>query len=142
MEDKDLKYKQFVAKVAASKLVWGLKSKTGWANSNAIDDEEVDVVPVWSDRALAKASARDDWKSYVPTEIPLGAFLENWCVEFAENDTLVGINWDPRMLGKENDALEVALDILKQLKAINSAITFADYSSLDEFIADISESAE
>ena len=33
MEDiADVKYTQFIEKVAATKLVWGLKSKTGWAN--------------------------------------------------------------------------------------------------------------
>jgi hypothetical protein len=135
-------YQLFIERVAASKLVWGLKSKNGWANSHSADSEDTDVVPFWSERAYAKACARDDWKDFTPTEIPLVQFLENWCIGMAEDDTLIGINWDPKMLGEEEDALGVALDVLKQLKVINSAIKFANFGSLDEFIAEISEDEE
>ena len=133
------KYNQFIERVAATKLVWGLKSKTGWANSESAEDEEVSVIPFWSERAYAKVCARDDWKSYSPTEVPLAIFLEDWCIGMAENETLIGINWDANMLGKETDALEVVLDILNRLKTINSTIKFASYGSIDEFITDISE---
>lgn len=135
----DSKYNQFVERVAASKLVWGLKSKTGWANAESAEDEEVSVVPFWSERAYAKICARDDWKGHAPAEIPLGIFLEDWCMGMAENDTLVGLNWDANMLGKETEALEVVVDILNRLKAINSAIKFNNYSSIDEFLTEISE---
>ena len=133
------RYSQFVERVAATKLVWGLKSKTGWANTESADDDEVGVIPFWSDRAYAKICARDDWKSFSPAEVPLGMFLEDWCMGMAENDTLAGINWDANMLGKEVEALEVVMDVLTRLKAINSAIKFANYSSIDEFISEISE---
>ncbi|TSD67708.1 DUF2750 domain-containing protein [Inquilinus sp. KBS0705] len=142
MEEQDLKYRQFIEKVAASKLVWGLKSKTGWANTESAEDEEVALIPFWSDRTLAKLSAREDWKNYTPTEVPLAIFLEDWCMEMAENETLAGINLNPRMDGIEVDAISLALDILNQLKAINSAITFENYSSINEFITEISESVE
>jgi len=133
------KYNQFVERVAATKLVWGLKSKTGWANTESAEDDEVAVIPFWSERAYAKICARDDWKSYSPTEVPLSIFLEDWCMGMAENDTLAGINWDANMLGKELDALELIVDVLNRLKVINSAIKFVNYSSIDEFIAEISE---
>ena len=97
------------------------------------------VIPFWSERAYAKICARDDWKSYSPTEVPLSIFLEDWCMGMAENDTLAGINWDANMLGKELDALELIVDVLNRLKVINSAIKFVNYSSIDEFIAEISE---
>ncbi|AMR34223.1 hypothetical protein A0256_23610 [Mucilaginibacter sp. PAMC 26640] len=133
------KYNQFVERVAATKLVWGLKNKTGWANTESAEDDEVGVIPFWSDRAYAKICARDDWKSFSPTEVPLGMFLEDWCMDLSENDTLAGINWDANMLGKEVDALELVVAILNRLKEINSAIKFANYSSIDEFISQISE---
>jgi hypothetical protein len=138
-EEIETKYKQFIEKVAAAKLVWGLKSKTGWANAESAQNAELAVVPFWSERGLAKISARDDWKSFVPTEIPLGDFLENWCTGMAENETFAGINWDAHMHGIESDALGVALDVLNRLNEINSAITFANYSSINEFINEISE---
>ncbi|MBB6129229.1 DUF2750 domain-containing protein [Mucilaginibacter lappiensis] len=136
------KYKLFIEKVAASKLVWALKSKNGWANSHSNESEDVDVIPFWSDRAYAKTCARDDWKGYLPVEIPLAEFLESWCIEMADNEVLAGINWDVNMFGKESTALNVALDILEQLNAINSAISFKNYNSINEFITEISESLD
>ncbi|MBB5395695.1 DUF2750 domain-containing protein [Mucilaginibacter sp. AK015] len=135
----EAKYIAFIEKVAATKQVWGLKSKTGWANAEATDEEDTAVIPFWSDRALAKVCARDDWKSYLPTEIPLAAFLEDWCMGMAENGTLAGINWDAKMFGTEAGALVVALDILNRLNTINSAITFTNYDSINQFITEISE---
>lgn len=136
------KYTEFIEKVAASKQVWGLMSKAGWANSHSAEDEEITVVPFWSDRSLAKASARDDWKSFTPTEIPLTDFLESWCLGMAEDGTLVGINWDAKMQGEESESLEVALDILNRLHAIGSAIKFKNYGSINDFIDEISEEEE
>jgi hypothetical protein len=136
------KYKLFIERAAASKLVWGLKSKDGWANSYSNDSEEVDVIPFWSDRAYAKICARDEWKGYIPVEIPLAEFLESWCVGMADEETLAGVNWDANMFGVESEALNVALDILNRLNAINSAITFKNYSSINEFITEISESLD
>lgn len=138
-EDLEAKYIAFVEKVAASKQVWGLKSKTGWANAGATGNEEVAVIPFWSDRALAKICARDDWKSYTPTEIPLAIFLEDLCLDMADNEVLAGINWDAKMFGTEADATVVALDILNRLNTINSAITFTNYASLQEFITELSD---
>ncbi|NOW97658.1 DUF2750 domain-containing protein [Mucilaginibacter sp. SG564] len=136
------KYKLFIGKTAASKSVWALKSKNGWANSHSNDSEDVDVIPFWSDRAYAKACARDDWKGYLPVEIPLAEFLESWCIEMADNEVLAGINWDTNMFGKESTALDLAVDVLEQLNAINSAISFKNYSSINEFITEISESLD
>jgi hypothetical protein len=138
-QDTEAKYITFIEKVAASKQVWGLKSKTGWANADATDNADVSVIPFWSERSLAKICARDDWKTYTPAEIPLAAFLEDWCMGMAENETLAGIEWDAKMFGTEADALVVALDVLNRLAAINSAIIFTGYSSIQEFITDISE---
>jgi hypothetical protein len=138
-QDLETKYIAFVEKVAATKQVWGLKSKTGWANADATENAEVAVIPFWSERGLAKICARDDWKTYVPTEIPLAAFLEDWCMGMAENETLAGIEWDSKMFGTEADALVVTLDVLNRLAAITSAITFTNYGSIQEFVTEISE---
>jgi hypothetical protein len=135
----ELKYTRFIEQAVASKSVWGLKSKTGWANSNSQSDDNVSVIPFWSDRISAKGCARDDWKRYLPVEILLADFLENWCVEMADEEVLAGVNWNANMLGKESQALEVALDILTQLKAKDIAIAFKNYSSVDDFIANINE---
>jgi len=138
----DSKYQLFIEKTAATKMVWGLLSKEGWANSHSAEDEEVAVVPFWSDRALAKACARDDWRSFTPTAIPLPEFLESWCVGMADDGTLVGANWDANLSGKESEALAIALDILTRIKDTNSTLALKNYGSVDEFIADINQSDE
>jgi len=135
----ETKYKLFIERSAAAELVWGLKNKQGWANSSSAEDEEIGVVPFWSDKAYAKACARDDWKSYLPVSIPMAEFLESWCIGLAEGDTLVGADWDANMLGKEADGLQVALELLNQLKANNSTISFLNYDSIDDFIAQIND---
>jgi hypothetical protein len=138
-EDIAGKYQEFIEQVAATKQVWALKSKTGWANAESAQNPEATVIPFWTERGLAKTCARDDWKSFLPTEISLAGFLEDWCMEMEEEDTLAGINWDARMHGIEVDAGGLALDILNRLREINSAIKFAGYGSIDEFITEISE---
>ena len=136
----ETKYRLFIERTAAFKLVWGLQDKGGWANSNANDDEETDLIPFWSDRAYAKACARDEWAHYSPVSIPLAEFLENWCVGMADDKILAGINWDANMFGKESAALSVALDILNQLNSIGSTIKFTKYKSIDEFVNSIKSS--
>ncbi|WP_299359040.1 DUF2750 domain-containing protein [Mucilaginibacter sp.] len=141
-EDKEITdqaYRSFIEKTAASKLVWGLYEKRGWASSHSAESEDVDLVPLWSERSLAKICAKGDWRGYTPTEIPLTEFLESWCLDLAENEIMIGVNWDANLMGWEAGALSVALDILTQLNEIQSAITFSNYSSIDEFITEVTE---
>ena len=133
------KYKTFIEKIVASKLVWGLQNKNGWANSYSNDSEEVDVIPFWEDRFYAKSCAVDGWKGYAAVSIPLSDFLENWCVGMIEENILAGINWDAKMVGNEVDASKLAIDILDRLKAIDSAIEFMEYDSIDELVSKIKE---
>ena len=133
------KYKTFIEKIVASKLVWGLQNKNGWANSYSNDSEEVDVIPFWEDRFYAKSAAVEGWKGYAAVSIPLSDFLENWCLGMIEEKILAGINWDAKMNGEEVDASKLAIDILDRLKAIDSAIDFFEYDSIDALAAKIKE---
>ncbi|GAB3929848.1 DUF2750 domain-containing protein [Mucilaginibacter myungsuensis] len=135
----DNKYQLFVERAAATKMVWGLMGKGGWANTHAGDDEEVTLIPFWSDRALAKACARDDWKSFTPTSIPLGEFLETWCTGMAEEGNVAGVNLDTHMHGTETEAYAIALDVLEQIKSINSTVSLKNYPGVDELIADLNQ---
>jgi hypothetical protein len=133
----DQAYKSFIEKTAASKLVWGLYDKKVWASSHSAESEDIDLVPLWSERSLAKICVKDDWRGYTPTEIPLAEFLESWCIDLAENEILIGVNWDANLLGWEASALSIALDILTRLSTIQSAIKFKNYSGIDEFITEV-----
>jgi hypothetical protein len=135
----DQAYSSFIEKTAASKLVWGLYDKKNWASSHSAESEDIDLLPLWSERSLAKICAKDDWRGYSPTEIPLAEFLESWCIDLAENEILIGVNWDTNLLGWEASALSIALDILTRLSAMQSAIKFKNYSSIDEFMTEINQ---
>jgi hypothetical protein len=135
-------YKLFIEKTAASKLVWGLYDKKGWASSHSAESEDIDLVPLWSERSLAKICAKEGWRGYTPTEIPLAEFLESWCIDLAENEILIGVNWDANLLGWEAGALSIAFDILTRLSVMQSAITFLNYGSLNEFITEINQLIE
>jgi len=133
------KYQLFIEQAAAAEPVWGLKDKRGFANSTSAEDEDVSVVPFWSDKASAKACARDDWKGFLPISVSIAEFLESWCMEMFENGMLVGVNWDANMNGKEATAISLALAILNQLKVNNSGVKFANYDSTDQFIEEIND---
>jgi hypothetical protein len=135
----DTAYKQFIEQATTTKLVWGLKNKNGWANSHSATTEDVTVIPFWSDKTLARASAKDEWKSYLPVHIPLAEFLESWCMEMAEEDILMGVNWDANMHGAESGAAQVALDILNQLNSMAANISLTNYATINDFITAINE---
>jgi len=98
----------FVKQVAANKTVWGLKSSDGWAMAPSNRFKERKVMPFWSDRALAKSVTVGAWASWQPTSIKLDAFINLWLKGMKADNTLVGMNWDVHLTGKEiePDALE------------------------------------
>jgi hypothetical protein len=72
---------RFVRRVVESGDVWGLESDDGWAvcpSTESGDDEGIQVMPFWSDRAYAQRAANRFWEGYTPTAIPLARFLERW----------------------------------------------------------------
>ena len=107
----EYKHQNFVERVIESQTVWGLKSEEGYATSESNEYEDVEVIPFWSDKAYAKALAKDEWESFEPTEMSLSDFLENWLVGMSNEGIIVGTNWDQNLFGKEIEPLELALEI-------------------------------
>jgi hypothetical protein len=136
----DYRYNFFIKRVIEMNLVWGLENEDGWATSSSNENEDIGVIPFWSDRAYANACAKDHWTNYAPTSIPLAEFLENWCVGMANDNTLIGVNWDANMFGKEVNALNLALKILRLLKISNVNIAFLEYNDVDDFIEKLNHS--
>jgi hypothetical protein len=130
----DYRYDLFIKRVVVQKSVWGLQSDEGWATSYSNENEDIDVLPFWSDEAYANACAKDNWKEYIAASIPLAEFLENWCIGIAKDNKLIGVNWDTNMFGNEVRALDLAFEILKMLKIENVSIPFFEYKDVDDFI--------
>ena len=134
------RYDIFIKRVVVKKFVWGLQSEEGWATSYSNENEDIDVLPFWSDEAYASACAKDNWTEYQAASIPLAEFLENWCVGIANENKLIGVNWDTNMFGKEVNALSLALEILKLLKIDNVNIPFFEFKDIDDFIETLNHS--
>ena len=130
----------FIQRVVEFEKVWGLESEDGFATSSSNDDEEENIRSIilfWSDKAYAKALAKEDWIDYYAREMTLSEFLENWLVGMYNDNFLVGTNWDANMFGVESEPLLLALEILAELRKKNRAISFSKYNDLDDFESQI-----
>jgi Protein of unknown function (DUF2750) len=114
--DSEIRYNLFLKTVIEAKIIWGLKSNAGWALSKSTEYDDVDVMPFWSHKAYAKAVAKEEWADYIPTEIDLDAFIDQWLKGMHRDKVLVGVNWNQNLLGKEMEAIELADVITSKLK--------------------------
>lgn len=131
------KHQKFVERVIEFDTVWALESEEGWATSSSNEFENVEVFPFWSDKAYAKALAKEEWSHYQPSVMPLSEFLENWLIGMHNDGLLVGTNWDANAFGQENEPLELALEIIRELKARNKALNFTKYDGLKDYESQI-----
>jgi hypothetical protein len=107
-------YNRFVKSVRKNKLIWGLKSKDGWAIAPSNDYEDTNVMPFWSHRAYAERVAIDEWKYYQPTSIAFDEFIDCWLKGMSEDGYLAGIEWNAHLIGKEIEPIELARDLLAE----------------------------
>jgi len=136
------KYKEFIQQIIASDIVWGLTKDETWATSSSAEFEDTEVILFWSGESSAKACAEDDWADYVPESVSLVEFLENWCVGMYGDALLLGADWDNDLTGKEAEPLEVALDIVNELKAKSKTLEFTQYDNLEDFEEQVIEALE
>ncbi|MBB6271402.1 hypothetical protein HDF26_001829 [Pedobacter cryoconitis] len=126
------KHKKFIERIVEFEIVWGLKSKDGWASAPVNVEEDTITIPFWSDKAYARQLAKEEWKDYTPTQIPLTSFLENWLTGMSDDHHLAGTNWDANLIGKESDPQQLILEIIAELKAKNKPLSLKKHSNLTE----------
>jgi hypothetical protein len=131
------RHERFLRKICQTGIVWGLENTEGFATSstNNIQDDKEDpfeMICFWSEEALAKACAKEEWKEYNPVQIPLNDFIENWCIGMDNDGLIAGTNLDTNMFGYEARPLELVVELLKELKSDNQRIIFKKYSTIDE----------
>ena len=91
----------------------------------------------WSGKALAKACAKEEWSGYKPVEIPLGEFIETWCISMANDNMMVGPDFDQNMHGNEIDPLELIVELATELKAQAKTIVLQNYAQLDQLVTEV-----
>ena len=127
-------HQKFIQQAVANGEIWGLDhAQEGTAMSASSEDEETDVIPFWSDKALALASAKDGWAGYELFSLDLPLFLEQTVIQLANDNIIIGTNWDPAMFGMESHPVELALELIEELKAQKKPIAFRHYESLAEY---------
>ncbi|QCR21735.1 DUF2750 domain-containing protein [Pontibacter sp. SGAir0037] len=140
--DVEKRYQDFIKDVVATDKVWGLTHQDTWATSSSYEFEDVEVILFWSQEKSAEACAEDDWSSYKAESISLVEFLENWCVGMYGDNLLLGANWTSNLVGTEKEPLEVALDVLEELKEKGKTLEFTQYDSQEEFEEQVNEALE
>ncbi len=141
-ESNEATYRKFVERVVASDKVWGLSQGDIWATSSSNEYDDTEVILFWSTEAGALACAEDEWQGYKAEEVPLVEFLENWCVGMYGDHLLAGLDWDPALTGRETEPLEVALDVIRELRAKDKLVLFTNYDSMDDYENQIVEALE
>lgn len=137
----------FIQKVCETGFVWALENAEGFAtsSSNQYEDEEgepVEMICFWSNESLAAACAKEDWNEYTPAKLPLGEFIENWCTGMANDELLLGIDFDENMFGFEADPLELILELSEGLKVAKQKVVLKNYEKLSDLVDEVKKALE
>lgn len=131
------KHHEFVQQIVANDKVWGLNAKEGWVISVSDEEDELAVMPFWSDEASAKKLIKDEWKAYKTDSLELSAFLEDWIGGMYDDGVMAGTNWDEELFGIEINPLELALEVIEEIKKQGKSVTFVNYEDLDDYESNI-----
>ena len=87
---------QFLETVRANQSFWALQDKNGedWVVLDSTQFEETDVLPVWSSQEAALAHCTEDWAEFEAAEITLADWLEFWVEDLAQDNIVIGVNWE------------------------------------------------
>ncbi|MFH4969409.1 MULTISPECIES: DUF2750 domain-containing protein [Flavobacteriaceae] len=138
---------KFVKTVSNSGIIYGLKSKNGFATSRSTQFEDDDGNPIrmicfWAEKVLAQSCAQDEWKEYIVTEIPLAEFMENWCIGMANDGLVIGTQFDQNLFGHEVEPLDLILELTAELKSNGKDLTFKKFNEIDDLEKHIKEITE
>ena len=105
---------EFLADIKTTQTLWALQDQTSedWVVLASINFEETDVMPIWSNGALAQQHCCDEWQGYVPAEISIADWLEFWISDLNEDGIIIGVNWPV-----EGDCVELELSDFSQAVA-------------------------
>jgi hypothetical protein len=98
----------FFNEVKATQMIWALQDKAsdGWVIVDSANFEDTDTMLVWSRESLAQAHCTEEWADYVPTQISVADWLEFWVEDLAEDNVIIGIDWDNADSAEEMELTE------------------------------------
>ncbi|WP_370981042.1 DUF2750 domain-containing protein [Agaribacterium sp. ZY112] len=110
-DDFDQNYDQFIAEAIDLGCVWALEGEEGFALCPSVENEEIDVMPLWSQPEYAQAHCKEEWSVYKPVPIALEELLDEWLPGMHSDVVFVGVNWDENMEGVELEPLDLLEEI-------------------------------
>jgi Protein of unknown function (DUF2750). len=91
--------------------VWGLENSEGWALCGSLKNDDLDVMPLWSQPEFAQLHCRDEWSGYEVVPIALEELLDDWLPRMHEDLLLIGTNWNDDLEGLEIEPLDFIEDV-------------------------------
>lgn len=96
--------------------VWGLQDQQGnWSLVSSTDNDDIDVMPFWSDSSFAQALCTGEWAIYKPVAIDLEEFLDDWLPGMHSDVLMAGINWNEELEGQEMEPLDLLEEFESEL---------------------------
>lgn len=120
MSDSAEQLNDFVNNIKESQTIWALKDPQSedWVVCDSVVFDDTEVMPLWTDKSLAKDYCIDEWEGYSVAPISVDDFLEFWVSDLNYDGVMVGLDWQG---DEENDSVEFdPIDVAKAL---------ADYES-------------
>jgi len=112
-DDVDENFDVFIADAVETGCVWALQSEEGFALCPSVDNEEIDVLPLWSQPEYAQQHRADEWQQYEVVPIALEELLDEWLPGMHGDLMLVGVNWNNALEGLEIEPLDLVEEIDK-----------------------------
>ena len=135
----DKQYERFLRRVCETGRVWSLNNDEGFVTTDSAEyeNEEGEALVLfcfWAEREDALACAVEGWEVYRPAEIPLGEFIEKWCVWMSDDEMLAGIDFDSALVGREQEPLQLVLDLAGELERQGKSVQLGGFESLGELV--------
>lgn len=110
-DDAEENVELFIFDAIETGCVWVLESDEGFALCPSVDNEELDVMPMWSQPEFAKLHVQDEWKGYQVVPIAVEELLDEWLPGMHGDLILVGVNWNAALEGAELEPLDLLEEI-------------------------------
>jgi len=110
-EDVESNYERFLAEALELGCVWGLESDLGWAVCPSHINDELEVLPLWSQPEFAQVHVDGEWSEYKVIPIAIDELMDDWIPGMHEDVTLVGPNWNTQLEGLELEPLDLLEDL-------------------------------
>jgi len=116
-DDLEENFERFIAEAVDTGCVWALEGREGFALCPSVDNEEIDVMPFWSQPEFAKTHCKEEWGKYEAVPIALDELLDEWLPGMHGDLVLVGGNWNSAMEGLEIEPLDLTEEIDREAQA-------------------------